>query len=111
MSDREGVRLLAQDLYTAELGMLDIVALWMLEHGWTEPLDSQPRKTLDAAWAAVEAVLPEDGSRRITGLQWPTDNDDEWMAQAEGAYETTSGIGPTPALALLALAEQLKARP
>ena len=40
----EGADAIAADLATCSHGMLRIVAEWMLEHGWTEPLDSEPRE-------------------------------------------------------------------
>lgn len=39
----EGADVLVEDLYVADWPELLIVAEWMLEHGWTEPLDSAPR--------------------------------------------------------------------
>lgn len=64
--------------------------------------------TLDHAWAAVEAAL---GDGRITSLEWPTERDDEWMASAYRPDGSGSqGFGPTPAAALLALAEKLAQR-
>lgn len=86
--------------------------------GWYEPtftVHADDRiGTLDAAWAAAEAALPEGwfigtlSNRPYVNHPYRT-----WLAQA---YEPTeqmafvAGFGDTPAAALLALAEKLAQR-
>lgn len=62
---------------------------------------------LDAAWAEAEAALPEGW--RVTRLDYLRLRG-EWTAMAEHQRDagSVSAEGPTPAAALLALAEKLR---
>lgn len=72
--------------------------------------------SLDAAWAAVEAALPEGW--RIEGVMLVDTSDDEdlnvelveWEAEASSdrGQRSVTALGSTPAAALLALAEKLR---
>lgn len=71
---------------------------------------------LDAAWNAAEAALPEGW--RIEGVMLVDTSDDddlnvefvEWEAEASSdrGQRSVTALGPTPAAALLALAEKLR---
>lgn len=68
--------------------------------------------TLDDAWAAVEAALPEGWLLR--GLfRYDAPEGRAWEATAEeadylGHEDMHAALGPTPAAALLALTEKLR---
>ena len=83
----------------------------LAERGWH--LSNTPPDSLDAAWKAAEAALPEGWE--IMWLRWvPTDL---WSVHAQARRESALGgvlaweqsaEGPTPAAALNALTEQLR---
>ena len=49
-----------------------------------------PLDGLDAAWAAAEAALPSDGSRRITQLVSPTPNG--WRGEIEIIFQSIESL-------------------
>jgi len=83
----------------------------------SEPHDARLRQmerdSIDAAWAAVEAVLPKDAW--LDGVQRTSyDDDAPWEATACGpipaGVDIIAATGPTPAAALRALAAKLAER-
>lgn len=72
--------------------------------------------TLDEAWAAAEAALPKGGKTTLTVSTLPTAfgglvKAEAYAHPANQNYERMAvGSGDTPAAALLALAENLRAR-
>lgn len=74
-------------------------------------LASSQEPSLDAAWKAAEAALPE--GEHVCGVEHIDDDEHEavlWRAESydyEHQGQTAEGYGPTPAAALQALADRL----